>query len=184
MLQKKVLEKIKTRILCSITFFSEKTCLLWDNVEWYGRAIHVTDGNIMRHVRFECWIPKATDTHSEYVIFIVFPRRQLWSYTPLSVLYNLIELRITHAIDRELLNNLTISMSYLLSYRGFVKLLFIRRKAYVYLKWWQADTIGQNGWSILWPRPVCGLDNLRFNYQKVDHNCLMMIMLLYEYTHC
>jgi len=26
-------------------------------------------------MRFACWIPKATDTHSEYVIFIVFPRQ-------------------------------------------------------------------------------------------------------------
>ena len=28
-------------------------------------------------MRIACWIPKTTDTHSEYVIFIVFPRQQL-----------------------------------------------------------------------------------------------------------
>ena len=28
-------------------------------------------------MRFACWITKATDTHSEYVIFIAFPQQQL-----------------------------------------------------------------------------------------------------------
>jgi hypothetical protein len=27
-------------------------------------------------MRFECWIPKAAETNSEYVILIVFPRQQ------------------------------------------------------------------------------------------------------------
>ena len=74
----------------------------------------------MRHVRFECWKSKATDTRPEYVILIAFPRRQLLRYTPLSVLYNLIKHCITYAVERALLNNLTISIAYLLSYRGFV----------------------------------------------------------------
>ena len=29
-----------------------------------------------RHMRSECWITKATDTHSECVIIIVFPHQQ------------------------------------------------------------------------------------------------------------
>jgi hypothetical protein len=28
-------------------------------------------------MRFTCWITKATDTYSEYVIFIAFPWKQL-----------------------------------------------------------------------------------------------------------
>jgi len=28
-------------------------------------------------MRFACWITKATNTHSEYVILIAFPRQQL-----------------------------------------------------------------------------------------------------------
>ena len=28
-------------------------------------------------MRFACWITKATDTHSEYVILIAFPHQQL-----------------------------------------------------------------------------------------------------------
>jgi len=37
-----VVEKIKTRILCSVPF-SRKSCLLWDNVEKYGRVRQATD---------------------------------------------------------------------------------------------------------------------------------------------
>ena len=30
------------------------------------------------HLRIECWIPKATKTHLEYVILITFPLQQWW----------------------------------------------------------------------------------------------------------
>jgi hypothetical protein len=36
-------------------------------------------------MRFACCIPKAIDTHSEYVIFIAFPRQQ-WLHVKASVL--------------------------------------------------------------------------------------------------
>jgi hypothetical protein len=39
-------------------------------VEKYGTARQTTDDNIIRRMRFACWITKATDTHSEYVILI------------------------------------------------------------------------------------------------------------------
>jgi hypothetical protein len=45
-------------------------------VEKYDRARQATDDNIVRRMRFACWITKATDTHSEYVISIAFPRQQ------------------------------------------------------------------------------------------------------------
>jgi hypothetical protein len=45
-------------------------------VEKYGRAGQATDDNVIRRMRFACWITKATDTHSEYVILINFPRQQ------------------------------------------------------------------------------------------------------------
>jgi len=35
MFETKVVEIIKTHILCSRSFFSRKSCLLWDNVEKY-----------------------------------------------------------------------------------------------------------------------------------------------------
>jgi len=35
------------------------------------RVRQATDDNIARRMSFVCWIIKATDTHSEYVILIV-----------------------------------------------------------------------------------------------------------------
>jgi hypothetical protein len=45
-------------------------------VEKYGRTRQATDENIIQRMRFACWITKATDTHSEYVILVAFPRQQ------------------------------------------------------------------------------------------------------------
>jgi hypothetical protein len=33
-------------------------------MEEYGRGRHVTDDDIIRRMRFACWITKATDTPS------------------------------------------------------------------------------------------------------------------------
>ena len=44
MFQMKVVEKMKTHILCSVTFF-RKSCRLWDNVEKYGGAREAADDN-------------------------------------------------------------------------------------------------------------------------------------------
>ena len=49
-----------------------KSCLLWDNVEKCGRSKQAKDDNTVRRMRFACRITKATGTHSEYVIIIVF----------------------------------------------------------------------------------------------------------------
>jgi hypothetical protein len=68
-------KQIKTYILHSITF-SWKSCHLWDNVEKYGKAGHATGDNIIWCMCFTCQITKDTDTHSEYVILIAFPRQQ------------------------------------------------------------------------------------------------------------
>ena len=54
-------------------------------MEKYGRAGQATDDNIIRRMRFACWITKATDMHSEYVILIPLPRRQ-WLRERTSVL--------------------------------------------------------------------------------------------------
>jgi len=68
----------KTYILSSTTFFSRKSCRLWENVgeNKYGTAGQTTDVNIARRMRIACRITKATYTHSEYVITIPFPRQQ------------------------------------------------------------------------------------------------------------
>ena len=56
------------------TNFFGKSCLFWDNTEKYCRAGQATVDNIIRRMRFACWI--TTDTHSEYVIRTAIPLRQ------------------------------------------------------------------------------------------------------------
>ena len=71
MFQTKVVEKIKTHILCSVTVF-RKLYRLLENAEKYCRARQATDDSIIRRMRIACWITKATNTHSEYVILSRF----------------------------------------------------------------------------------------------------------------
>jgi hypothetical protein len=80
MYQTNFVQKIKTHILCCVTF-SRKSCRLWDKVERYGTAGQATDDSIIRRMRTACWITKATNTHSEYVIFIDFPRQLISTQT-------------------------------------------------------------------------------------------------------
>jgi len=47
MFQTKVVEKIKSHILCSVIFL-RKSCCLWDNVEKYCTAGQATDDNMAR----------------------------------------------------------------------------------------------------------------------------------------
>jgi len=69
MFQTKLVQKIKTHILCSVTFFENRAVceIMWENVVERGR----TQMAIWR-MSIACWIPKATNTHSEYVILIAF----------------------------------------------------------------------------------------------------------------
>jgi hypothetical protein len=39
--------------------------------------LQATDDNIIRRMPFACWITRATDTHSEYVILITFAQQRL-----------------------------------------------------------------------------------------------------------
>jgi hypothetical protein len=39
-------------------------------VEDYGRTRQATGANIIRRMRFACWVTKATGTHSEYVLLL------------------------------------------------------------------------------------------------------------------
>ena len=63
-------------------FFSLNSCRLWDNVETFwepGRS----EMTIWR-MRIACCIPRATNTHSGYVILIDFPLQQ-WLHERTSV---------------------------------------------------------------------------------------------------
>jgi hypothetical protein len=75
-------EKIKTHILHSNKFFPENRDVY--EVEKHCSAGQATDDS-MTHIA--CWIPKATNTHPEYVIIIAFPL-QRWLYERAATLNN------------------------------------------------------------------------------------------------
>jgi len=66
----------KSRSILCLIIFSYKSCRLWGNVEKYCPAGDVSEGNITRPTRFVCWVIKATETQSECVIFLAFPRQE------------------------------------------------------------------------------------------------------------
>jgi hypothetical protein len=68
MCQAKVVEKFKTHILRPITFFPLKSCLFVTMLK--NTVDPVTSQMTLWRMRIACWIPKATNTHSEYVILI------------------------------------------------------------------------------------------------------------------
>jgi hypothetical protein len=70
MFQTKVTEEVTTYILFSINCL-RKSCHLWDNVEKYIIEPDRPQMTIWR-MRIAFWIPKATNTLSEYAILIVF----------------------------------------------------------------------------------------------------------------
>jgi len=72
MFQTNDIQKIKTRISCSI-IFSRKSFPVWHDMEAYRIDGQVTDNKIIRRMRFACWMTMATNTHSEYVILTAFP---------------------------------------------------------------------------------------------------------------
>jgi hypothetical protein len=69
-------------------------------VEKYGRATQATDGNIIRRMRFACWITKATDTHSECVIFITFPLQQWLRQRASIVRYGALRVLLIYILGR------------------------------------------------------------------------------------
>jgi hypothetical protein len=73
MFQTKVVEKIKTHILCSVTFFFENRAIyeiIWKNIVDRGRP-QMTVWRVL----IAGWIPKATNTytHLNCVLLIAFP---------------------------------------------------------------------------------------------------------------
>jgi hypothetical protein len=84
----KVVEKFKTHILCSVTFFFENRALY---VEKYGGAWGTTSDVKILRIRVAYWISKATCTHAhphaqtralKYVIFIAIPQQQWFANAP------------------------------------------------------------------------------------------------------
>jgi hypothetical protein len=82
-LRTKDVDKFEKHFLYSVTFFEYNAVyeIVWKNTVQRGRP----QMKIWR-MRIAFWIPKATNTHSEYVILIPFPRQQ-WLHEFASVLY-------------------------------------------------------------------------------------------------
>ena len=57
----KVVEKIKTHVICSKFFFLENRAFYEIMLEKYGTVTQTTDDNIIRRMRTACWIRNATD---------------------------------------------------------------------------------------------------------------------------
>jgi hypothetical protein len=66
-------KQIFVTFCCIVTFIENRTVyeIMWKNIAERNRA----QMSILR-MRIACWIPKATDTHSENVIIIAFPRQR------------------------------------------------------------------------------------------------------------
>ena len=73
MFQTKFVENVKTQILRPVIFLFESHVVMrmWKNTTQSTRT-QMT----VRRVRIAGWIPKTTNTHSECVILIAFPRKQ------------------------------------------------------------------------------------------------------------
>ena len=70
MFQKKVVEKIKIQFIYNNFPLPENRAIydiMWKNISEQGRS----QMTVWRP-RFPCWIPKATNTHSKYVILFAF----------------------------------------------------------------------------------------------------------------
>jgi len=88
MFQTKVVEKIKTHILCSITFLRRGgggygaiyEIMLQNNVE-LGR-LQMT----VLHKCIACWVPKSTNIYPECIILIALPVQQ-WLFEHASLLH-------------------------------------------------------------------------------------------------
>ena len=63
MFQTKVVQKIKTHIFCSVTFFKNHDVYetMWKNIGEPDRP------QMIWHMSNKCWIPTVKNTHSEYV---------------------------------------------------------------------------------------------------------------------
>ena len=69
----------------------------------YGRDRQATNDNIIWHVHFACWIIKATNAHSEYVILFM---ATVVAPTRLSVMFIVHCLSLYHSFPASVLTDL------------------------------------------------------------------------------
>jgi hypothetical protein len=81
---RKELQTIKTHILCSSIFFPPENRTVY-KIMWKSAVQPCRPQMTTQRMRSACWIPNATNTRSEYVIPIAFPR-QHWLHARTSKL--------------------------------------------------------------------------------------------------
>jgi len=101
MFRTKLLEKIKTHILCFVnpppTENRAVYQIMWGNVVERIAGLVLYNG----HLRIACWISKATKPHSEYLLLIAFVRQEWLRERVSTLLYKHIGcLVIFHAVER------------------------------------------------------------------------------------
>jgi len=84
MFQTEFVDNVKTHILCSINFFFFENRAVYEII-WKNIAEPDRPQLTIWRKRIACWIPKATNTPSEYVILIAFPLPQ-WLHERASML--------------------------------------------------------------------------------------------------
>ena len=71
---------------------------MWENV---CRAKQTTEDNIIQCTRIACWIPKTTNTHSQYVIIVAFALQQ-WLQERASLLrYHYIDCLVHYCVVKD-----------------------------------------------------------------------------------
>ena len=83
---KSCIENQDTHVMFNNFFFNHSIYeLMWKTIVEPGRPQMTA-----RLLRIACWIPKATNTRPEYVIFLAFPLQQWWHESASMLLYTYI----------------------------------------------------------------------------------------------
>ena len=97
----------------------------------HGKARQVTDDNTIQRMRFVCWIIKATDTLSEYIMLINFPR-QHWLQERAST-----QTTVTQATEHN-------DQTYFVAHRSLSLCAFNRRRLIHKIKYYHFLSINQH----------------------------------------
>jgi hypothetical protein len=81
--EKEIAEEIDIQVLCPITLFFENRAVY--EIMWKNTVEPDRPQMIKWRMRIACWVPKATNTYSEYVKRIAFPLQQ-WLHERVSML--------------------------------------------------------------------------------------------------
>ena len=97
-------------------FFPRKSC----RMENYGRARQAADDNTKRRMRIACWIPKATNTHSQHAILIAFPLQQWLQERALLLRYTCIACLVYSFLNSESMSNFSVLVYFFLRIKQFM----------------------------------------------------------------